>query len=73
MNKRSGARINVLLIVFVIIVIGMAFVAGTLIGFNTAISNIESCVKVNCGTLGGNITATSCEICKQSILRIGAG
>lgn len=72
MNKQSGG--NAVLIITVVITLLIVFIFGTVIGFNVAVNNIESCEKVDCNVFGKNaINATTCEICKNSILRIGAG
>jgi hypothetical protein len=61
-----------LIIVGFIIIIGAAFVLGTVVGFNTAMNSLSSCEQRPCTTLGVN--ASSCEVCKESqgykILRV---
>ena len=73
MNKRSGRAVA--LIITIVIVILIAFIFGTVVGFNVAVRNIGECKPIDCNILGAtkadNLTA--CEVCPGSVLRIGAG
>jgi hypothetical protein len=73
MDKKDQMSVNSLLIIMVVIVmLVIAFMAGTIAGFRMAVHQISHCTIVDCTSIGVT-DAVNCEVCPEGAIRISGG